>query len=107
MFARTKKSGKYEYLQIVENHRDRDKVNQQVVATLGRLDKMQAKGEVETLVRSVARFTGRTLIILSGRTDIDAESTRIGPSLIFERLWKELGIPTSSLFRTGLRFLQN
>ena len=92
MFARTKKSGKYEYLQIVENHRDGTKVSQRVIATLGRLDQMHAKGEVETLVRSLARFSEQALLILSGRSDISAESIKIGPALIFERLWKELGI---------------
>ncbi len=93
MFARTKKSGKYEYLQIVENHREGAKVNQRVIATIGRLDQMHAKGEVETLVRSLARFSEQALLIISGRSDISAESIKIGPALIFERLWKELGIP--------------
>jgi len=93
MFARTKKSGKYEYLQIVENHREGQKVNQRVISTLGRLDQMHAKGAVETLVRSLARFSEQALLILSGRSDVSAESIMIGPALIFERLWKELGIP--------------
>jgi transposase len=93
MFARIKKSGKYEYLQVVENRREGPKVNQRVIATLGRLDQMHAKGEVETLVRSLARFSEQALLILSGRSNISAESTKIGPALIFERLWKELGIP--------------
>ena len=93
MFARTKKSGKYQYLQIVENHREGTKVNQQVIATLGRLDQMQVKGKVETLVRSLARFSEQALLILSGRSGISAKSTKIGPALIFERLWNELGIP--------------
>ena len=92
MFARIKKSGKYEYLQVVENRREGPKVNQRVIATLGRLDQMQAKGEVETLVRSLARFSEQALLILSGRSDVSAESTKIGPALIFERLWKDLGI---------------
>ncbi len=92
MFARTKKSGKYEYLQIVENHREGDKVNQRVIATLGRLDKMKAKGEIETLVRSLARFSEKALLVLSGRSDIGLESTKIGPALIFERLWNDMGI---------------
>ena len=61
-------------------------------ATLGRLDQMHAKGEVETFVRSLARYSEQALLILSGRTDISAESTKICPALIFERLWKELGI---------------
>jgi transposase len=94
MFARTKKSGKYEYLQVVENHREGPKVNQRVIATLGRLDQMHAKGEVETLIRSLARFSEKALLILSGRSDVTAECTAIGPALIFERLWKDLGIST-------------
>jgi transposase len=94
MFARTKKSGKYEYLQVVENHREGSKVNQHVIATLGRLDQMHAKGEVETLIRSLARFSEKALLILSGRSDITAECTTIGPALIFDRLWEDLGIST-------------
>ena len=54
---------------------------------------MQAKGGVEYLVRSLARFSEQALLVLSGRSDISAESIAIGPALIFERLWKELGIP--------------
>lgn len=92
MFARTKKSGKYEYLQIVENRREGSKVNQRVIATLGRLDQMHAKGEIETLIRSLARFSEKALLILSGKSNITAESATIGPALIFERLWKDLGI---------------
>src|SRR5208283_4325276 len=51
-----------------------------------------AKGEVETLIRSLARFSEKALLILSGRSDVSAECTTIGPALIFERLWKDLGI---------------
>ena len=76
MSARTKKSGKYEYLQIVENHREGTKVNQRVIATLGRLDQMHTKGEVETLVRSLARFSEQALLVLSGRSDISANLQR-------------------------------
>ncbi len=92
MFARTKKSGKHEYLQVVENRREGPKVKQHVIATLGRLDQMTAKGEVENLVRSLARFSEQAILILSGRSDISAHSTKIGPALILERLWKDLGI---------------
>ena len=52
MFARVKKSGKYQYLQIVENRKISGKVKKRVVATVGRLDQLQAKGRVETLIRS-------------------------------------------------------
>ena len=51
MFARIKKSGKYQYLQIVQNRREGPKTIQRVIATIGRMDKLQAKGEVETPIR--------------------------------------------------------
>jgi len=93
MFARIKKVGPYEYLQIVENRRENKKSLQRVIATLGRMDELRAKGEVETLARSLSRFSERVLLVLSGKTDgIHAETKKIGPALIFERLWKELGI---------------
>ena len=92
MFARIKKSGKYQYLQIVENRKEKGKVKQRVIATIGRMDRMQAKGRVETLIRSLSRFSERALMILSGQSDVSAEAVKIGPSIIFERLWKETGI---------------
>jgi transposase len=92
MFARVKKSGKYQYLQIVENRKDKGKVKQRVISTIGRMDQLQAKGRVETLIRSLSRFSEKTMLILSGQSDISADSVKIGPSIIFERLWKETGI---------------
>lgn len=92
MFARIKKSGKYQYLQIVENRRDDKKISQRVIATIGRLDKLKANGGVDPLIRSLSRFSEKTLIVLSGKSDIKASSKKIGPSLIFERLWENLGI---------------
>lgn len=57
MFARVKKSGKYQYLQIVENKKIQGKVKQRVMATVGRMDKLNARGGVEPLVRSLSRFS--------------------------------------------------
>ena len=56
------------------------------------MDRMQAKGRVETLIRSLSRFSERALMILSGQSDVSAEAVKIGPAIIFERLWKETGI---------------
>jgi transposase len=92
MFARVKKSGNNQYLQIVENRREKGKVVQRVLTTLGRLDQMTEKGEVESLVRSLSRFSEKTLLILSEKSNVSASAMKIGPALIFERLWKELGI---------------
>lgn len=92
MFARVKKSGPYQYLQLVENRWEKGKVLQRVVATLGRLDQMDEKGAVESLIRSLSRFSQNTLLILSEKSKVSANAKKIGPTLIFERLWKELGI---------------
>ena len=67
MFARVKKSGQYQYLQIVKNNKQNGKVRQQVIATVGRLDELQAKGRIETLIRSLSRFSEQAMLILSGR----------------------------------------
>jgi len=92
MFARVKKSGLYEYLQIVQNRREGTKTIQRVVATIGRMDQIQQKGEIENLVRSLSRFSEKVLLILSGKSDVRADAKKIGPALICERLWKELEI---------------
>ena len=92
MFARVKKSGKYQYLQIVENRKEKGKVKQRVIATVGRMDQLHEKGRVETLIRSLSRFSEKALLILSGQSDVSAEAITIGPTLVFQRLWKQSGI---------------
>ena len=92
MFARVKKSGQYQYLQIVQNRREGPKTIQRVVATIGRMDQIQSKGEIENLVRSLSRFSEKVLLVISGKSDVQSTAKKIGPVLICERLWKELGI---------------
>jgi transposase len=92
LFARIKKSGSNQYLQIVENRREGQKIIQRVLVTLGRVERLQARGDIETLIRSLSRFSEKALLVLSGKADIQASAKKIGPALIFERLWKELQI---------------
>lgn len=92
MYTRIKKSGKYEYLQICESRREGKKVRQRVIATIGRLDQLKAKGQVEKLVRSLAKYSDQVLMVLSGQSDPRALTYKIGPGLIFERLWQRSGI---------------
>ena len=92
MFARVKKSGKYQYLQLVENRKEKGHVKQQVIATLGRMDELSAKGRVQTLIRSLSRFSEQALLIISGKSDVALVTKKIGPALIFERLWRQTGI---------------
>jgi len=94
MFARVKESGRHHYLQIVQNRREGAKTIQRVVATIGRMDQLQDKGEIETLTRSLSRFSEKVLLILTGKSEVRAQAKKIGPALICERLWQELGIGT-------------
>lgn len=98
MFARIKKSGKYEYLQIVENQKEKGKVKQRVIATIGRMDKLQPKARVDTLIESLSRYSQKTMLILNGKSNVSADAKKIGPALIFDRLWKHTGIQ-DAIFR--------
>lgn len=94
MFVRTKKSGKREYLQIVKNERLGDKVQQRVMMTLGRLDILQANGQLDSLLRSGLRFSTKLRVLDAAQSDktTKTKTLRIGPALLFEKLWDELGI---------------
>ena len=94
MFVRVKKSGPREYLQVAESRWEDGATRQRVVATLGRLDKLQAHGDVDGLMRSLARFADRVRVVqdaAAGRLEA-LSARRIGPALVFERLWRETGI---------------
>jgi hypothetical protein len=95
MFARVKKTGSYQYLQIVHNQRVDGKVQQRVIATLGRLDVLQSSGDLDALLESCARFAQHTAVLNALRKgDVTpAQSIRIGPALVFDRLWHDLGFP--------------
>jgi hypothetical protein len=62
-----------------------------VIATLGRIDQLEASGQLERLVRSGARFATRALVVSAAHDDPIAVARRIGPALVFERLWAETG----------------
>jgi hypothetical protein len=95
MFVRPKKSGRHTYLQVVQNHRLDGRVRQQTIATLGRLDVLQAQGQLDGLVRSCARFTQNVSVLEAYQRQAlpAAQTVKIGPSLVFGRLWQELGLP--------------
>lgn len=93
MFFRVKQSGPRQYLQIVENSRHHGRVRQRVLTTLGRLDLLQQSGHLDGLLASGARFAEHVLLLTAHRSGQAPAMTcqRIGPSLIFERLWQETG----------------
>jgi hypothetical protein len=107
MFVRTKTSGTYQYLQIVQNERIDGRVRQRVVATLGRLDVLRSKGYLDGLVRSCARFAQKVSVLDAYQRDAlpAAEAVKIGPPLVFGRLWQALDLPTIlNALLTGRRY---
>jgi hypothetical protein len=95
MFVRAKKSGKYHYLQVVHNRRVEGKVRQQVIGTLGRVDVLEKTGQLDGLLASCSRYAKEVAVLdahRGGKTP-PGESVRIGPSMVFERLWRESGMP--------------
>jgi hypothetical protein len=93
MFFRIKPSGTRRYLQIVENTRDGAATRQRVVATLGRVEDLEAAGKLDALLRSGARLSETALLISSLQAGtLDASTTaRIGAPMIFGRLWEQTG----------------
>src|SRR6201987_1762200 len=94
MCFRVKSAGSYQYLQIVHSVRQGQKVRQQVFGTLGRLDELKASGRLEALIRSGLRHCENFAVIdahAAGETQA-VTALRIGPDLVFGRLWKECGI---------------
>jgi transposase len=93
VFFREKKSGPRSYLQIVENRREGKKTRQKVIATVGRMDKLEESGQLESLLRSASRFTEALMVISAHKNgeSLEVASDRIGPAMIFERLWEQSG----------------
>jgi transposase len=93
MFFRTKTSGTRSYLQIVENRWEDGRPKQRVIATLGRLDQLQQTGQLDALLVSGARLAQSVLLLSAhAKGQLPTITTRrIGPALIFERLWQQTG----------------
>src|SRR5512142_2051206 len=93
MFFRTKTSGPRSYLQIVENRWEDGRPRQRVIATLGRLDHLQQSGQLDALLVSGARLAQSVLLLSAhAKGQLPTITTRrIGPALVFQRLWQQTG----------------
>lgn len=95
MFFRQKRSGDRVYLQIVENHWEQGRSRQRVIATVGRLDQLQESGQLDGLLQSGAKFAEAVMVLNAHREGQvpSIRNRRVGPALIFGRLWEDLHIP--------------
>src|SRR5580704_14277430 len=100
MFARDKRIGPYTYVYLVENVREEGRTKQRIIANLGRKEVVVARGDLDRLARSVVRLArsvvrlaqrSMVLSLVEGEAPPHARCQRIGPALLFERLWHEVG----------------
>jgi hypothetical protein len=91
MFVREKRIGPYTYVYLVETVREDGKTKQRIIHTLGRKEEVERRGDLDRLVRSVARLTQRSMVLsLLEEGGVPQLSCKhIGPPLLFERLWRE------------------
>jgi excisionase family DNA binding protein len=89
MFFRAKQAGGRTYLQLVRNEWRDGKTRQQVIATLGRLDKLRESGELLKLLRSGTRFNINSINCEAGGAEEETLSThqvgklvRVSPSTV-------------------------
>ena len=91
MFVREKRIGRYTYVYLVETVREDGRTRQRIIRNLGRKEDVERRGDLDRLARSAARLAQRSMIL----SLIDADSApalackRIGPPLLFERLWRD------------------
>ncbi len=93
MFVREKRIGRYRYIYLVESVREDGKTKQRILKNLGRKEVVEARGDLDRLARSAARLARRSMVLslVEGGAVPALCCRRIGPALLFERLWTETG----------------
>ena len=91
MFVCEKIARGHRYLYLVESVREGRRVRQRTIHALGRKDVLQASGELDRLIASLARHSERAMV-LSDMAAGHLACVRIGGPLLFGRLWERLGL---------------
>ncbi|MDH7513760.1 MAG: IS1634 family transposase [Clostridiales bacterium] len=94
MFVRIKKAGPRTYLCIVESYREGKRIKQRTIANLGRFEHLQQSGQLDALVRSLAKFSERIGVLSAFKEDqsLSCWAKEWGNLLVFRRLWEEMGL---------------
>lgn len=82
----------YQYLHIVESIRQGDRVRQRIIGSLGRLDELLEKGDLERVISQLVQHCP-SVQLLSAQADGSLKILQDkvwGPALVFDRLWEEL-----------------
>jgi hypothetical protein len=84
----------YQYVHIVENRWDAGKVRQRIVGSLGRLDEILASGALKQVIEGLVQHCPQVKLAQAQReSTLQTDGDKVwGPVLVFERLWRELGL---------------
>jgi hypothetical protein len=93
MYLREKQINGYRYLYLVESVREDGRTKQRIIKNLGRKEVVLANGDLERLAASVARHAEHALVLsaLEKGEVSGLACRRIGPPLLFGRLWQVTG----------------
>jgi hypothetical protein len=81
-------------LQIVRSVRNGTRVRQELVASLGRRDRLVASGQLDQLLQALARFSTRLRVVEAAKDErfVARQAKSWGPALVFGRLWERQGV---------------
>ena len=84
----------YQYLHIVQNYREQGRVRQRIIGSLGRLENLQASGDLERVIAGLVEHCPSVKIVKAAETGtLEVVADKLwGPVLVFDRLWEELGL---------------
>ena len=93
MYVREKTINGYTYLYLVESVREGSRTKQRIIKNLGRKEKVVGNGDLERLASSVSRYAEHALVLSAfAKGELSGlECRRIGPPLLFGRLWEATG----------------
>jgi len=80
------------YLQIVRSFREDGKVKQEVLFTLGRLDVLQATGQIDSLVAALSRYATRQQLIDLSKDVSVSQVYHLGAAHVVSRMLERLGL---------------
>jgi transposase len=80
------------YLQIARSYRQGDKVKREVLFTFGRLDVLQATGQIDSLVEALSRFATRQRLVDLSKDVSISRVYHLGAAHVVSRMMERLGL---------------
>mgnify|MGYP001619688509 CR=1 FL=1 len=80
------------YLQIARSYRDAGKVKREILLSLGRLDVLQATGQIDALVKSLSRFATRQKLIDLSKDVSVSQVYHLGAAHVVSKMMDRLGL---------------